>query len=149
MNQSSDGTLYVWNFGDGTTSFDENPTHTYDFDFLLQNPTVTVTLTVTGAEGCTDSYSLELSMIYISVSELQNAFSVVAYPNPVKNHVTLVVPDHVEQIMICDLVGKTVAQVSTMSRGTVDIDLSSLASGQYQVRAVSAQGTSVLKLIKI
>jgi gliding motility-associated-like protein len=41
---------YLWNFGDGTTSTQQAPTHTY-----TQQGTYTVTVTVTTAGGCTVS----------------------------------------------------------------------------------------------
>lgn len=47
---TSNGTTYLWRFGDGTTSTQTNPSHTYtaigDYD---------VTLIATGANGCVDS----------------------------------------------------------------------------------------------
>lgn len=47
---SSNGTSYFWDFGDGSTSTDANPSHTYtsygEFD---------VTLIATGAGGCADT----------------------------------------------------------------------------------------------
>ena len=46
-----DGTLtYVWDFGDGNTSTDEDPDHTYSVD-----GTYTVTLTATSDNGCEDA----------------------------------------------------------------------------------------------
>lgn len=46
INTSSNATSYEWNFGDGSTSTEFNPTHTYTFagSFLLK-------LKVTGPEG--------------------------------------------------------------------------------------------------
>ena len=41
--------MYQWDFGDGTSSDEESPTHLYSFDGL-----VTVNLTVTGITGLTD-----------------------------------------------------------------------------------------------
>ncbi|RKD91820.1 PKD domain-containing protein [Mangrovibacterium diazotrophicum] len=43
-------TAVVWDFGDGETSTDENPTHTY-----AATGTYTVTLTATGEEGTTEA----------------------------------------------------------------------------------------------
>ncbi len=47
-----DTLTYLWDFGDGTTSTDQNPTHTYTADGIY-----TVTLTVTDTEGATDTTS--------------------------------------------------------------------------------------------
>ncbi len=44
---------YVWDFGDGTTSTQANPTHTY----LPPSTTYSVTLTVTDNNGCISTYS--------------------------------------------------------------------------------------------
>lgn len=52
MNFSSNATTYSWNFGDGNSSTEENPTHVYeevgDYD---------VTLTASNAAGATHSFS--------------------------------------------------------------------------------------------
>lgn len=44
---------YQWNFGDGATSDQEKPSHTY-----TQQGTYTVSLTITTSNGCTETYSL-------------------------------------------------------------------------------------------
>ena len=46
INISSNATSYAWDFGDGTTSTQFNPTHTYTSSGSYQ-----ITLTVTGPEG--------------------------------------------------------------------------------------------------
>lgn len=54
-NQSTNlvpGSTYSWDFGDGTTSTDENPIHAYN-----AGGSYNVTLTVENAAGCTDTYS--------------------------------------------------------------------------------------------
>lgn len=43
---------WAWNFGDGGTSNQQNPTHTY-----ASNGTYTVSLTITDNSGCTNTYS--------------------------------------------------------------------------------------------
>jgi gliding motility-associated-like protein len=45
---STNAASYSWNFGDGSTSTLENPSHTY-----LSQGSYTVTLTITAANGCT------------------------------------------------------------------------------------------------
>lgn len=44
---------YLWDFGDGTTSTKQFPTHTYTTDGFF-----TVSLTIETADGCTDKYSV-------------------------------------------------------------------------------------------
>ena len=50
INNSTNGANYEWDFGDGNTSNDENPTHSYAF-YKSYN----VKLTVTGEDGSTTS----------------------------------------------------------------------------------------------
>lgn len=47
VNASMDGISYLWEFGDGTTSTQANPSHTY-----TTSGNFTVTLTTTGLNGC-------------------------------------------------------------------------------------------------
>lgn len=56
------GTSYLWDFGDGNTSTDPNPTHTYAAGGFY-----TVSLTVTGEDGC-------VATTYISFSTDFNGF---------------------------------------------------------------------------
>jgi len=57
-NHSYYGNTYLWNFGDSTTSTDENPYHKYE------NPgSYNVTLWVTSADGCVDSTMLNTPII--------------------------------------------------------------------------------------
>ncbi|MCT4622902.1 MAG: choice-of-anchor L domain-containing protein [Schleiferiaceae bacterium] len=51
-NNSVNAMTYLWDFGDGTTSNDTTPSHTYD-----SPAEYIVTLTITSPDGCIDSYT--------------------------------------------------------------------------------------------
>ena len=58
---NADGTAltYLWNFGDGTTSTSQNPSHVY-----TSSAPVTVTLTVTNSIGCNNTSSEVFNSFY-------------------------------------------------------------------------------------
>ena len=56
-NDSQDGDTWFWDFGDGNTSTDENPSHTY-----AEIDSFTVCLIATNTEGCTDTACKEINL---------------------------------------------------------------------------------------
>lgn len=66
-NKSTNATNYNWDFGDGTTSKEENPTKTYDI-----GGTYTVTLTANGEDG-SDQTSKKILVQKSAQSQLPNA----------------------------------------------------------------------------
>ncbi|MFT6865221.1 MAG: PKD repeat protein [Cyclobacteriaceae bacterium] len=60
-NTSTDGATYAWDFGDGGTSTDESPSHTYD-----ANGSYVVKLTVTNETGSDDSQAV-VEIVNISI----------------------------------------------------------------------------------
>lgn len=56
-NSSSSGATYLWNFGDGSSSTNQSPSHTYAVE-----STYTVKLIVTSAFGCSDSILLPVTI---------------------------------------------------------------------------------------
>jgi PKD repeat protein len=63
VNQSTNAETYLWDFGDGTTSEEMNPTHTYDVTSEGSN-SFNVILTVSGPGG-KDGIMKVISFIYI------------------------------------------------------------------------------------
>lgn len=83
-NLSSGGTLYEWDFGDGGTSFLEEPSHTFENNTSADS-VFNVTLRVTSPYGCVDT----------------DTFAITVYPTPeaifTLNPVVQVYPDSVVQ----------------------------------------------------
>jgi PKD repeat protein len=151
-NNSSLATSYLWNFGDGNTSTDQNPWNSYDaagnYEVELiamsagcANDTLTVTITVNAAVGITTNETIELSI----------------WPIPFTNELTLVGLNQFTskslQVMILDVSGRLVHQVRVDNPQYVFVvdALSILSKGSYLLQVVSKETNEtfyVQKLVK-
>ncbi|MDT8392844.1 MAG: PKD domain-containing protein, partial [Bacteroidales bacterium] len=59
---------WSWNFGDGSTSTQQSPTHTY-----VLNGTYTVSLTVTNSNGCIDDTSMTVEVFPLPVANFTDS----------------------------------------------------------------------------
>ena len=147
-NQSVNGTSYNWNFGDGTTSTDQNPVHPY-----AAGGTYTVTLIVTNACGSdTITYVIDTNNIGINDPNA-NASVLNVYPNPNHGQFTLnytstgIIGDI--QVNVMTIEGKLLmAEQFTVNadkfvRNYSDIEL---AAGIYIVQFISQTGTEVKRI---
>ncbi len=67
-NTSEGATSYAWDFGDGNTSTDENPAHTY-----AKDDTYTVKLTATNAGGGSDNITKEVKITNSGITSIDIA----------------------------------------------------------------------------
>lgn len=70
VNTSTHSTVWMWNFGDGSGSFDQNPAHTY-----AALGTYPVTVYASGAGNCIDSATNYVVINDISTIYVPNAFT--------------------------------------------------------------------------
>ena len=79
----------------------------------------------------------------------QNDFSssIVLYPNPVKNFISISIPNvvKIDEIEIYDLLGRNVKKFSNVDSS---LNISSLASGSYILKIKSGTSVAVKKIIK-
>ena len=126
---SIDGGHYLWHFGDGNTSTQANPTHTY-----TQGGNYTVTLT---AVVCSDTsvFVQEVSTWAVGVNNntLNDKVSKL-YPNPSSSTITFTHSLGNNESATCtiyDASGRLINSISFNGSGTQTIDVANYSSGLY------------------
>lgn len=138
-NTSTNANTYAWDFGDGTTSTEENPTHTYPGpgDYL-------VTLF---AYGC-DTTAIYSTMIHVSVETNQiidATESIYVYPNPVQDYININSKQPILSISIFDLTGNRIDMGAIQQNA---IDVHTLPSGMYLLYIETTQEQTARYFIK-
>jgi len=146
--ESTGAVSWHWDFGDGATSTQQNPTHQYDEGGDYQ-----ITLTVTSASGCQDDFTNGIDIITSTEKELESAISV--YPNPARENIIVNVsglssPGFTIQLM--NVQGQVVygtfdlAENGTMSH---TIPTVALPKGMYFLKISNERNTVIRKVAKV
>ena len=142
---STNATSYLWDFGDGTTSTAQNPTHTFPGPGSYN-----VTLTVYNSCGYnTTSQNITTTDIYYNKSNI----SLIVFPNPAKDNLTLeVILPFSEKlnIEILDFTGRLIYKqncYNTLSNSKINIDLSDYEKGIYILNVKTNRNNKTIKFI--
>lgn len=146
INGSSNAIGYLWNFGDGSTSANVNPTHIYE-----NGDVYVVTLTVYG-ECDTVSTSQTVTVVASGLAELEGG-NITLYPNPATDQLQLSYSAGLNgnvQTDILDMSGKTVhsSAYALSSGATQSIDVSALKPGVYHIRIRLNDTQKVMRFVK-
>jgi len=143
---STNASMYQWDFGDGNTSTAQNPSHTY-----ASGGTYTVTLTVSNNCGSgTSTQSVTVGNVGIEDELLGGSVGI--YPNPNTGQFFLEVSDAKVQelgVSVVDVVGKTVyRRTLPLPSGSLTerIELEGVSPGTYFV-VLTAEGRSFYQKI--
>jgi PKD repeat protein len=134
-NSSTGGAAYSWNFGDGGTSVESNPSYTYGAPGVYN-----VTLTVSNACG-SDFYSAVISVSNsIESVELANATQI--YPNPTSGKTVVTMDFAASYEVSMELVNSLGQVVWSNIPGNVqykmlELDLSAFADGVYTLHVTA------------
>lgn len=134
---------HFWDFGDGNTSTNRSPSHTYQTKGVKQ-----IQLIVTKC-GHSDTLNTTIEVGITSVDEVDlESHGISIYPNPTSGSITLSGLSKFDRIRIHDLSGRLVREV--LDNGSNEIDASDLESGIYLIQVSYANGTRQVtsKLIK-
>lgn len=159
---SDDAVEYLWNFGDGTTSTQRNPEHTYAETGLYE-----ISLTITTASGCTNTFEATINLasqnftgapafreVTTSTTEAQAFEGFRLYPNPVNETLRLefTMPKAAPyQLSIYSLEGKilrTSSQDAIGGTNNIQLTVGELPPGMYLLRIQSHEHAKVVKFVK-
>ena len=141
-NTSIGGSTYFWDFGDGSTSTDQNPTHVY-----TQEGDFTVTLVTTSVNGCESIESSEI--INITTAGIEEIETVILVNNPFENELYINSETMLQDISIYSVDGKLMYSNVNPSN-QITLNTQDWKSGLYILMFTNENGTlSQQKLIKI
>ncbi len=140
-NTSSNSNSWLWDFGDGQTSTEQNPTHVY-----ADEGTYTITLTSFNYNCSTMVSGFETVMLYpLGISESDNTsglWKVKILPNPSNGKFFVSLshpPSEKNTISVLNVLGETVYKSIIPNPGN-EIDLSSHPKGIYFFKVVLNKG---------
>ena len=140
INQSSDAVQYLWSFGDGETSADAAPTHTY-----ATSGTYEVTLTATSCAGTSENTRMVEATLGVGrIAAVNQALRLV--PNPTAGRLVVSCPaatDCADGLVVTNTFGQVVLRAPLYSSST-ELDVQALPAGIYLVRT----GTAVATFLK-
>ncbi len=146
-------TSWLWNFGDGTTSTDQNPTHHYNESGLYN-----VILSTTGVDGCSDAHQqtilVENAFPVNTENTLDDFGSINIYPNPSQGDFIIdfdLSSSQLIQGQVFDLLGRQMLQLSKQNIQSEQIHLNTnnLEKGLYLLQLKVGSKTIVRKLMKL
>ena len=124
------GVSWLWNFGDGTTSQQQHPDHTY-----FQQGSYNVTLTITYCDGFVDSRTKVHHVGYLGVEELAVGELLSITPNPFSQSFVLMPRKSITNVELhmFDMSGREVynRSIDEVGQEGTAISPADLSNGQY------------------
>jgi len=168
-NFSENAVSYLWDFGDGQTSTDFEPTHIY-----TENGTYTVTLSIYSELDCEFSTvqktivitipeveepelpstpddpdtEPEVPIVIVSIQDIEWMKNISVFPNPFNNEIYIENTNNENFVAeLYDISGKRIYDKHMMEEQSY-IDTKSWANGVYLLKVSSHKGTKTFRLIK-
>lgn len=147
-NTSVNANVYVWDFGDGTTDFTANPTHTYA-------TAGTYTVTLLASNVCysdTTSSTITVGVVGINTFAAANSIKIVpSSENGVYNALIQSSSNEKIEVRVYNLNGQmiqTKAYYNAVGQNKYSIDLSDYARGLYTVQIIGSKELFVSRLVR-
>jgi len=146
--ESHDATDFEWTFGDGTTDFSPNPSHTYAKDTIYH-----VCLTVYNGSNCSFTICKDIQTGATGITVTAHPeLSWKVYPQPFTGFIILQNENNnsIERVEIYDLLGRVLFSNSynNLRTNSLRIDLPGLTTGMYLLKIKSPKSVDVLEILK-
>lgn len=145
VDNSTNANTYLWDFGDGTTSTEQNPEHIY-----ASNSTYTVSLITTNDCG-SDTLISDVTMNTVSVEDDLAEAAIELFPNPNIGIFTVKLNEYSSQkvdFRIIDLTGKILRKFTSNGSATQEFDISDLPAGIYLLEVNTRNQKEYVKVLK-
>ncbi|MBL4668625.1 MAG: T9SS type A sorting domain-containing protein [Flavobacteriales bacterium] len=131
---------YFWNFGDGNTSTQQNPSNTY-----TSSNTYPVKLITFSSDNCfSDTIVQNVNVIISGIDAINTQKEISIYPNPATDFIQLKTNLKYTSILIMDVTGETIIR----SNYKTSIDISNLTKGIYFVKIMGEKKPVIKKFVK-
>lgn len=141
-NTTQNAANYSWNFGDGTTSTQENPAHTYP-----AGESYNVKLT-TDACGATTTKTKLIVVNTLNIAEAAIETQVQIYPNPAQHLINIISKKKIEVLSLTDASGRMVHYHLSKTDSGYILPLQHLTSGVYFLQYKAGEKEFTKKIIK-
>ena len=148
-NSSSGGDSYYWDFGDGNTDTQQNPTHHYN-----TSGNYTVSLIVTNSTtGCSDTTTQ--TIVAVGISDIDISSGILISPNPFNNNIQITFNTGLEKVNleIFDHLGRKIYKQEinhVINKQKLNIQLDKKIKPGFYILKISNNEYNMIKsLIKI
>lgn len=141
-NKTQGATTYLWDFGDGSTSIAQHPTHIFT---VAGNYTVKLT---TNACGTNTTKEKLIVVNTLGTKELAMEDPVQIYPNPTQNIITIITKQKIEILSLTDASGRIVSYELNRIASGYTLPLSHLTDGVYFLKYKIGEKEFTKKIIK-
>ncbi|WP_278379467.1 PKD domain-containing protein [Chryseobacterium arthrosphaerae] len=140
--KTPNATTYLWDFGDGNTSVQQNPLHTYnlpgDYDVKL----------TTDACGSNTTKTKRVTVSNLSIKEVTPEDLVQVYPNPAQSIINISTKKNIEVLSFTDSNGRIIPHTMNKTDSGYTIPLHHLPSGIYLLHYKTGEKELIKKIIK-
>lgn len=130
---------YTWDFGDGETSTEFEPSHVYESIGEYE-----VNLTAENEYGCFDVSNQIINILALEIENI-NLSGVNIYPNPFNSAFTIEANGLLERAFITDATGRFIAEINLTNSDIYSVNTSNWSNGIYFIVFQDVNGNRLTK----